>query len=306
MENNISRKCVVKIRGGLGNQLFQYAFAYCLSSKFGIHQIEMDVRSYKHYHCPFLLNQFQLSPVEVTSNKSQKYDFDVFFYRFYEKIYKFFKGDFPNFYSNRKLKKGELFCRRFCDFPTNLYTNDIYMFGYFQNAEILCSCRGRFNGMFTLKNLSDKVQKTIKQIQPHSIAVSIRLLDSNKSDKKAKFKYWGKEEYVNAVKKIIAKRGYKNNVQLIISSNKIDTIINEKWFDEFENTLYLQSFDAPELLEIMKRCRDFVISNSTFAWWVGYLGSYNKDSLVVAPKYWYQNSPIEETKLFFKEMVFLD
>lgn len=43
----IERKIIVKLNGGLGNQMFQYAFARAVSIKTGIH-FELDATGYEN------------------------------------------------------------------------------------------------------------------------------------------------------------------------------------------------------------------------------------------------------------------
>lgn len=45
-----------------------------------------------------------------------------------------------------------------------------------------------------------------------------------------------------------------------------------------------------EKLRIMSKCKHFILSNSSFSWWVQYL-SHNRNKMVIAPDHWY-NAPI--------------
>jgi hypothetical protein len=49
----------------------------------------------------------------------------------------------------------------------------------------------------------------------------------------------------------------------------------------------LASFD------LMRRCRHFIISNSTFAWWAAWLGE-KKDTVIFAPRPWFMNRKDDE------------
>lgn len=48
--------------------------------------------------------------------------------------------------------------------------------------------------------------------------------------------------------------------------------------------------DSCNELNIMKHCKNFIISNSTFSWWAQYL-SDNLGKVVVAPRPWLRKIP---------------
>jgi hypothetical protein len=47
-------------------------------------------------------------------------------------------------------------------------------------------------------------------------------------------------------------------------------------------------FEVYETFELMRMCKNFVISNSTLSWWAAQL-SYHDYPLVVAPHPWYRS-----------------
>lgn len=76
-----------------------------------------------------------------------------------------------------------------------------------------------------------------------------------------------------------------------------------QWVRENVNTgclTYYEDGTDPvwEKLRLMSACKHFIISNSTFSWWVQYL-SRNGDKIVISPSRWFNNdykSPLIDEK----------
>jgi hypothetical protein len=54
-----------------------------------------------------------------------------------------------------------------------------------------------------------------------------------------------------------------------------------------------EDFSTSETLEIMRLGHDYVIANSTFSWWAAFL-RHNRTGLVVAPSPWFKSLPVPE------------
>ena len=76
----------VKLIGGLGNQLFQIAFAYDLSKKLEM-EVSVDTSQYENYKIrDFDLDKFEISKhVYFHRNDNKKFDFLSKMYRVYQK-----------------------------------------------------------------------------------------------------------------------------------------------------------------------------------------------------------------------------
>lgn len=299
--------CVVRIRGGLGNQMFQYAFAYLVCKQLDDCKIIMDIREYKKYFWPFDLLDFCLFGNSVVSIEKQKYDFSIKKYHLWQYLYRKFKQKSPNFIKKSLLKKGYLFSGTYCEMPMNIPDkNEVYLYGYYQNAELLLPIRQELVKIFSFKKQNDNIDFYKKMInKKNSLSVCVRLAKQVELDIGEKYIYSSKCYYRKLIAEVERRRGVKP--QLVVTSNDIERIIEEKWFSDYENVIYVKSCSATEQMEILRNCNDYILSNSTFSWWVAFLGSFGKNSLVFAPRIWYQGEDIlKDTKLYFEGMEIID
>lgn len=297
--NNI----IVRMRGGLGNQLFQYAYAVALQKVNPEYKIVLDAKEYSKYYWPFQLDEYELENTEIFSDKKFKCDFSMKVFHVYQYIYQKFKKHTYHT-SKRLIKKGKLYTGTFSPEIKKYDGRDIYLYGYFQDAALLEPIRTDLARMITLKNLRSHVSDYVQKIGPNAVTVSVRVARQEEIDNGEKFVYDGADYYKQCLYRIKQKRG---EVQPVIFSNNVEKIKQEGWFDELgQDILYIEDCSATEQLELMKRCRDFVLANSTFSWWGAFLGAAGKDSIIIAPRIWYCGEDIDDTKLRFDGFTVFD
>lgn len=87
---------------------------------------------------------------------------------------------------------------------------------------------------------------------------------------------------------------------LIFTSDDIDYC--KYHFSSLPNSYFLENFSAIEQLALGSQCNDFVISNSTFSWWIAWLGE-KSSSKIIRPQYNFNPSikDINLEKDFFPE-----
>ena len=270
-----------------------------------IASIILDVREYEKYFWPVGITDFRLSGTERVSKAKLPYDKVIAGYHLYQYLYRLVHRESPNFIHPGLWKRGFLCSGRFCDLPSPPYPDRLFLYGYFQNAEILEPMRDSFSQLFSLKQDTDheNVVKFISKIKPNSVSVSVRVAKKEELQMGERFVYSNKDYYLYAVKRIQEAR--KEGLQIVVSSNDLSFIKSQRWFEGFDNVLYLEDFTAPEQIEVLKHCRDFVLSNSTFSWWAAFLGSARQNSIVISPRIWFQGEDVLKTKLQFPQMEIL-
>lgn len=289
-------KIIMRARGGLGNQLFQYSYAFALQKANPDYKIIVDAKEYSKYYWPFQLDEYEFDNTEIYYDKKFKCDFSMKVFHVYQRLYSALKNHTYNT-SKRLIKKGKLYTGTFSPEIRKYGGRDIYMYGYFQDAGLLTPIREELAQAIKLKNVNDTVKSYIEKMKEEAVSVSIRVARREEIENGEKFIYDGADYYKKCLNAIKQKRG---KVQPVIFSNNIDLIKEEKWFDDVaDDILYVENCSATEQLELMTHCRDFIMANSTFSWWGAFLGSTGKDSIIYSPRIWYTGSDIDDTKLQF-------
>lgn len=239
---------IIKIKGGLGNQLFQYAHGRSLieKNKKVIFDISFFTETSRDTSRPFLLKKFNILESSIFINKKENF-FKKIIYKIYSKI------------------SGE--------------------YGFFQSEHYFKKISSIINKEFTLKNpLSSTAQNFKDQIntQINSVSIHIRRgdyisnLEANKHHGVCDLPY-----YQKAISKI--KEVLESPVFFIFS----DDIEWTKENLELENAVYVSNPDLTECEELMlmSYCKHNIIANSTFSWWGAWLNQ-NKNKIVIAPQKW--------------------
>ena len=267
---------IVKLKGGLGNQLSQYALGRNLALKnstklkFDITELEQDeLRDYE-------LDNFNISGSIATKN-------EIMFIQ--------------NFSKKNIISKilGTLGQHYFYIKQKNLYFDagilgkrgNIYLDGYWHGENYFKDIRKIIIKDFTVRCEPDKRNKSMleKIENSNSIGVHIRRKDyvSNKKTNKV-HGTCSLEYYYNAIK--IIEKKVRNPEFFVFSDDPQWTKANLKLKHP---TIYVD-INGPEKgyedLRLMSNCKHFIIANSSFSWWGAGL-SNNPNKIICAPERWF-------------------
>lgn len=298
---------IVKIKGGLGNQMFQYAMARRFQISYGIDRIGLDLTVIgKDRLRDFGLQHFALfDTVEVVEDKNNRAKLQEDLAR---RLVSYFiagrqegtagkREDFlAAFFAlfgviqrDHSLVKDKALLR--------LHKN-IYMNGWFQEAEMLQLIRDILLEEFQWKPTDISGASVCRQIlSTNAVCVHIRRGDYVNNPI---FDVCGDSYYYKAMEYM---RGILSNPVFYIFSDAVD---------ELESTM---RFPCPvvyvkgghqdyEDLYLMKNCRHFIMSNSTYSWWAQFLGQ-EEDKVVVAPKKWCLTEDMS-IGVYMKDWVLMD
>ena len=258
---------LLKMEGGLGNQMFQYAFGKAASTTLGV-PLVIDSSWYKDGgKRKFLLKDFNISLDEFEKNA------------LYIKILTLFKRP------SRLHDKG-YFEAGVMDFKDNTL-----FIGWWESQKYFANIENEIRDKFVLKNPSEKFTVLAKNIQKGSISMHVRRGDYLVPHGKY---LNGLEYYKKALKNVLEDKPI-NNPQITIFSDdpelckkEMDTILGIKT-EVFQEKL---ASDAEEMM-FMSLYENNIIGNSTFSWWAAFLNR-NVNKIVVMPKNWFTDQTINQ------------
>ena len=270
---------VIKITGGLGNQMFQYLFGQYLSSKYQI-EVKYDISSFENQpdfldkrKCELFSFTFDLP---IIDNK----DFTDFKQRSNSgKILHFLKNILTK-PSTTFLPIPEAFYRISCLVPN--FISNRYYFGYWQTKRYLSIAQQEQSIVFELSDAYSNLLKNqhyIDQIKSaNSVSLQVRRGDFLSANEWiCDLNYY--ERAISIINKKI------KNPKFFIFSDDIEWCKKELNFN-VDMTFIEPNINLPfEDMLLMSNCKHNIIVNSTYGWW-GTSLNLNKEKICISPLKW--------------------
>ena len=288
---NLEETFIVKFNGGLGNQMFQYAFARALEAETNTKTV-FDMSFFeKKYARPFELDIFNVK-VETITNFWDKLKLKLIW-----KLRKKLNG--------KKILGINFYCEPHFEFDEKLFKLDknTYIEGFFQGEKYFKDIEDIIRADFQFKNMpNEQNQVLIEKINAtNSISLHIRRGD-----------YVQKKRYQN-VYATCSLDYYKRGVEYIAGMFENPTLFifsdDIEWVKENLQLPYEGVYVSHntgnrsyEDMRLMSLCKHNVIANSSFSWWGAWLNN-NKEKVVIAPKKWFNDEKIVQTDVIPKDWV---
>ena len=267
------KKVIVRLFGGLGNQLFGYAAARRLSIVNNADLLIDNISGFEFDHV--YKRQYQLDHFNIPCKKIQ----ETRSYTPLPRISRFIKREFNRLlpFEHRRylVQEGVDFDNRLLklNFKKNLYIEGYWQSeAYFKDIETVIREDLRIKATKAYTN--SKIASEIKQCE--SVAVHVRFFNepySNESDAPPKNYY---ASAINLMEKSVSK------VHYFVFSNKPEHIHNILSLPPGRFTIVSKNNPAHIDLWLMSQCKHFIIANSTFSWWGAWL-STNPEKMIIAP-----------------------
>ena len=256
---------IVKLRGRLGNQMFQYAFGRCLAERWGS-QLLLDTSNLHSTGWqsprPYRLDIFNLHPnISAT-------------------------GDFAT--TSGVVLHIEQRKRGFHPTPHHISSSiDVITRGWWQNENYFFDIKDMIRNEFRFKEdiHTPEDMITLNRIRStNSVCVHIRRTDYVNS--KNVMRFIGTEYYSSAFHSMAERI---NHPHFYIFSDDIEWCMQNLKCPG-SHTFITRRVSAEESfavdLNLMTKCRHFITANSTFSWWAAWLGDAPY-KIVIAPKLWF-------------------
>lgn len=294
----------LRIMGGLGNQLYQYAAARYIQEKIDADSILIDIAGYEKYKIRNLeLNSIlRNDAVKFRKLSKKKYSIVREFFHVYQRLY---RSGMKKHAPMSKINIGHTsYLLSSVEFNDNLVDDlqdDIYMYGYFVSAKIAQNMRNQLmKEIIEPDNLSNEYREMLLNIQAtNAVGISIRCGEDYKVNG---WPICTKEYYISGMDRI---RAIHPDAIFYIFADEIDRVKREEWFKEF-SVQYMENISICESFELLRNCKHYVCSNSSFSWWGAFL-SYADNPIRINPNKIYPgNSRDVDETTFYERLTYLD
>ena len=284
----------IPIMGRIGNQLFQYAFAYSLQRELGCDiKIIIDESDVVSINWVNSLRSYNLPNVEYVLGRDEGINRKLGISRLAYKAYmRWIYTDDAVELSRRELKFQKVLnrfgliaiLRGYGKYTLN-QNRSVFVYGFFQSENYFKKYSSE------IKRLFDKSQELKACNYPYlsefehrnSVCVSIKIEHNAGS---SIYDVCGEDYYRQAINYIKSK---VDNPLFFLCSDNVEKA-RELYFEDEAIDIVCQpsGYDVALTLSAMSKCKYFVINNTSFGWWAQYLAN-NKDKIVVAPARWKNN-----------------
>jgi hypothetical protein len=278
---------IISIKGGLGNQMFQYAFGRKMSL-INNTQLYLDLSWFNEKNQDFprkyVLNKFNINaeiadPVIIRKIRGGFSNYHSIYNRILKKI-------FPFLFKNNISEKTIIF-----DATIFNHNDDKYYDGYWQNYRYFNDINNIILKELTvLVDLENSKNDLLDEIRNrNSISIHIRRGDYAKIHSTKEFHgLLPKKYFESSIEKI---------VQLVDKPHFYFFSDDIAWVKENFNIEYPHSFvenspDGAEYIDLilMSMCKHNIIANSSFSWWAAWLNNY-QEKIVIVPPVWSKAVP---------------
>ena len=273
-----SRSITVRLKGGLGNQMFQFACGYALAQSYGL-ELRLEFVGAEGEPTEFSRN-YELAAFGIPLEPQDGT----------------YRPSIVESFLPVKLLKEKSFGETLPIPP--MLAGSYVLDGYWQSEFFFESYAREIRDQFSLRTIPEDAKKLAQQIRlsPNAVVVQVRRGD------------YAKDDEVRAVHGLQSVSYFYDAVELQSSTRPVDKVFvfsdDPEWCrDTFKWTVLSevvdlsgQGHDPAVDLWLLSQGNRFVISNSSFGWWGAWLADVAPEN-VVAPRQWFADPQISTRRL---------
>ncbi len=282
---------MVKLMGGLGNQMFQYAAARCLALRHNT-PLKLDLSFLEGDQTGNTPRRFALDCFAISAAKASPLETALMSGRGGSRCGSIVCSVL------QKLLGNVMYHERFFQFDPEVLRlpGKVYLEGYWQSEHYFAECAGTIRQEFTVQQpLRGRNRELADEIRSvNAVSVHVRRGDYVRdATTNAAHGVCGAEYYTKAIEIVTQ---YANDTVFFVFSDEPEWVAEHLKVD-FPVRYISHNGDTPhEDLRLMSLCRHHIIANSSFSWWGAWL-SDNPDKIVIAPKRWFNDPSINTSDL---------
>jgi hypothetical protein len=286
------------LKGGLGNQLFQFAAGKSLSLYYKVDH-ELDTSYFDRLENKIAQRNLDIYDFKISS----KIVSDINFAKLRQKGLKNVASRINN----------KIFKRYYLNWDPKFFSNkSSYLDGYFQSEKYFLWCDHEIRNELILRdellaeitNIKDEINQTHNAVSLH-----IRRGDYVINPKNRHLYDICSGDYYNKAIKYIKDR--VQNPTFFIFSDEInifkDILKSNERFIPISSFLTKnnEKLKPSQELFLMSLCKNHIIANSSFSWWGAYLNA-NNNKTVIAPNLWNRSKFYRQTDIVPKNWIKLE
>lgn len=273
---------IVKIFGGLGNQLFQYAFGKAVEEKYG-YQVKYDLSYYEDIPKSDSVRKVFVSryiPSHKLATREEISRITEHDKRVWKKVLK--RLGFAE-YRTKYERPG--------DGITSIeqVKDNTLLIGYWQSEEFFTNVCDKIREEFSFENevQSPEMKALTEKIKSSdSVSIHVRGGDYLLSQNQAIFGGICTSEYYEEAYAYMKKKNPSS--KFFLFTNDVEWTKKNIHLPYGEITMVSKEYEATEDwmdLYLMSICKDNIIANSSYSWWAAWLNAH-ADKTVVCPYKW--------------------
>ncbi len=281
---------IVQLKGGLGNQLFQYAAGYALARNKNV-ELKVDCSELGKDATLGTFRNFELQKFTCNPIVASQTEVDFFLQKPFLK--KYFQKILPGYLR-------DVYKEKYFSFDLNFLktSNHIYLKGYRQSEKYFVQYKQDISQIFQIRKELILSVEDLKQSISTQNSVSIHIRRGDYANNKIAFKTHGllDEAYYNSAINLLKNK--VNQIHFFVFSDDVNWVKSNIQLSN-SITFITQNESASSITDfyLMQHCKHNIIANSTFSWWAAYLNP-NPHKIVIAPKKWFNNAPYNTKDLF--------